>query len=234
MTVSFVGAASAEATSLTLPTHQAGDLIVMFAMRYGNAAAPTVPAGWNYRYLSHRNGLTTIISLALSFKVAASNAETSGTWTNGTHLLSAVYRDDANYLVLGCPNVRTGTGTLLTYNPKTASAMNANLNGTAGAMMAVATGYVLGLAAVHLNTAGIDTPPSGMTHRAMLTGATQGRLAIADTNAEVASFASATVTIAASADWLTNVVEIIDTGLTKTAAAGGLLLPRAMDGGYAS
>jgi len=105
MTVSFIAATSAESTSVTLPSHQAGDLIVMLAMRYNSVTAGTIPTGWGYRYVSQRNGTFVAITCAVSCRLAASSAETSGTWTSWTHLLAAVYRDDANYLYLGSPAI---------------------------------------------------------------------------------------------------------------------------------
>lgn len=230
MTVSFISSAGAEATTLTMPSHQAGDLIVMLAMRYSGSSGGTIPSGWNYRYLSNRGGTFANITCGVFCRIAASAAETSGTWTNWTHLLACVYRDDANYLYLGSPMFNRGTGTSVGYSTKAAAA-NTGIPQALGYSMAVATGWVLGLGATHLNTSGIDTPPSGMTHRAMTTGATNGRIAIADTNAAVASFTAANVTIAASADWWTNTVEIIDTGTPKTAASGGLFIGSGMSGG---
>ncbi len=229
MTISYVGATSAEATSVTLPSHQAGDLIVMWALRYGSAAGPTIPAGWNYRYLSQRAGGLATLSVAISCKTATSSAETSGTWTNATHLLAAVYRDDTDYLTLGCPTYRRGTVTTLAYNPKSGGTIF-NSEGSLGTAMSVSSGWVLGLILTHLNTAGIDTPPSGMTHRHMLTGATQGRLALADTDAAVSSFTSASVTVAATTEYISNVVEIVDTGVPKT-SAGGLFVAGGLTGG---
>jgi hypothetical protein len=230
MTVSYVGATSAEATSVTLPSHQAGDLIVMWALRYGSTTPPLIPAGWNYRYLSQRAGGLASLGVAISCKTALSSAETSGTWTNATHLLAAVYRDDTDYLTLGCPNYRRATVTTLVYNPKLVATTVGNAEGSLGTAMSVSSGWVLGLILTHLNTAGIDTPPTGMTHRHMLTGATQGRLALADTDAAVSSFTSASVTVAATTEYITNVVEIVDTGTPK-ASAGGLFVAGGLTGG---
>jgi hypothetical protein len=106
----------------------------------------------------------------------------------------------------------------VSYSTKAAST-NSNSTGALSVMMAVSTGWVLGLAATHLNNSGIDTAPTSMTNRATLSGATNGRIALADTNSAVSSYAGANVTIASSADWWTNVVEIIDTGTVK--ASGG-------------
>jgi hypothetical protein len=229
MTVSYVGASSAESTSVTLPSHQAGDLIVMWVMRFGSTAGPTIPAGWNYRFLTQRAGTGVSFSIAIAYKIAASSAETSGTWTNATHLLAGVYRDDADYIVLGTPTYRRAETTTPSYNGKLAATTVSNAEGILSAM-AVSSGWVLGLIGVNLNTAGIDTPPTGMTHRHMLTGATQGRLALADTDAAVSSFTTATVTLAAATNYISNVVEIVDTGTPKT-SAGGLFVAGGLTGG---
>ena len=229
MTVSFIASAGAEATTLTMPSHQAGDLIVMLAMRYNSFSGGTIPAGWNYRYLSMRNG-SVVFTCGVFCRIAASSAETSGTWTSWTHLLACVYRDDVDYLCLGSPVYNRGTSTSVTYSAKSASAIS-NAAGALGGAMAVATGWVIGLGATHLNASGINTPPSGMTHRGMTTGAANGRIAICDTNAAVASYAGGSTTIAATADWWTNTVEIIDTGTPKTAASGGLFIGSGMSGG---
>jgi hypothetical protein len=140
-----------------------------------------------------------------------------------------VYRDDSDYIVLGTPTYRRAETTTPVYNGKLAAATASNAEGTLSAM-AVSSGWVLGLIGVNLNTAGIDTPPTGMTHRHMLTGATQGRLALADTDAAVSSFTTATVTLAAAANYISNVVEIVDTGVPKT-SAGGLFVAGGMTGG---
>ena len=45
MAISIIGTpAAAAATSITLPTHAAGDLIVIFAFKDGATTIPTVPS----------------------------------------------------------------------------------------------------------------------------------------------------------------------------------------------
>jgi hypothetical protein len=220
MTVSFIGAASAEATSLTLPTHQAGDLLVMLALRYDNANPGTIPSGWAPRWITQRNGSFVQNHIALAYRIASSSADASGTWINFTHLLCAVYRDDANYIVLNCPNVARGTGTSVTFPALAVNPTSLNAAGFGG-FMAQTAGWVIGVAAAHLNTSEINVAPSGMTNRASLAGASNGRIALHDTNAAVASFTSASSTVTSSTDWVTNVAEIIDTGSPKATGGGG-------------
>jgi hypothetical protein len=86
--ISFISQAAAEATSVTLGTHQAGDLILGFASRDGNTTPPTVPGGWTT--ISSTGDAN--MSSSLAYKVAASGSETSGTWTNASALTIHVYR----------------------------------------------------------------------------------------------------------------------------------------------
>lgn len=89
MAISFIGSASAEATSLTIPAgHQFNDAMLVYAFRDGSTTAPTIPAGWT----SIRSNTGTLCSSVLCYKIASSGAETSGTWTNATALMVHVYR----------------------------------------------------------------------------------------------------------------------------------------------
>lgn len=216
MTISFVGAASAEATSLTLPTHQAGDLIIMLAQRYNNLNPGTVPAEYPVKYISQRNGATVQTHLAVACKTAATAAETSGTWTNFNLLIAAVYRHSTNYLTIDGPMYTRGTGTSLIFSGKAQLLTSNNTVGAFGVFMPVASTWALAAVIAHLNTAGINTAPSGMSNRISQAGASNGRISLHDTGADVTSFTTATVTVAASTDWVTNVFCIYDTGVSKS------------------
>ncbi len=89
----FISAASAAATTLTLPTHQAGDLIVMCAGARTNSASReiTLPAGWT-SIRSATFDANRFSTLRVAYKVAASSGETSGTWTYAGGLTALVYR----------------------------------------------------------------------------------------------------------------------------------------------
>jgi len=41
-----VGSAIADGASVTIPAHQAGDLLVIFANRFDSTTIPTLPSGW--------------------------------------------------------------------------------------------------------------------------------------------------------------------------------------------
>lgn len=86
--IRLVSFSSALATSLTMPTHAAGDLIIIYAYRAG-IPGPTVPDG-TWTVLDA--GSTTANSDVTAFKFAASGSETTGTWTNATGVIVHVYR----------------------------------------------------------------------------------------------------------------------------------------------
>ena len=69
-------------TSATLGTHQSGDVFIAWAVRDGSSTAPSLPAGWT----DIVNGGSNSLAYRLSWKVAASGAETSGTHTNASSL----------------------------------------------------------------------------------------------------------------------------------------------------
>lgn len=215
MTVSFVGSASAEATSITLPSHQAGDLIVIFAGRTGSTGAPSVPAGWRFAAQSSQSGVTPpAIAASVGWKIAASSAETSGTWTNADMVLAVVVRDDANLLVIGGIGKTTALSTTVNYQPLLAN------SGQSIQGMRWTSSYVLLPVMATSNTSDIDTPPTASTSKIVsLAGTAAIEMAIHRTNTEVASFASTNYTANESVRYATWTIEILDTGYAKTAAA---------------
>ncbi len=86
--ISRVGSATAAATTITLPTHASGDVIVMIAHRQ-NTTPPSVPGGWTTIDSSGASS----ISMVLAWLLADSASETSGTWTNAQRLIAIVYRN---------------------------------------------------------------------------------------------------------------------------------------------
>jgi len=107
MSISFIAGTSTEATSVTLPSHQAGDLIVMWVYKSSAGTRPVMVAGWFCATMR------TAASQAacLVWKIAASASEVSGTWTNAEIIAAATYRDSANYLVIGGINAAAATAT---------------------------------------------------------------------------------------------------------------------------
>lgn len=97
MTLSLIGVTYANpGTTVTLPTHQAGDLIGIAAYRNSNtiaskpAASGTVPTWWD---VDPKTGANTN-SLRTAFAIATAANHTSGTWTNATDMAAFVVRSD--------------------------------------------------------------------------------------------------------------------------------------------
>jgi hypothetical protein len=72
-----------------IPDHDVGDVIVIAAPRAGSTTSPTIPGGWTSLSTGGNNSN---ISMSVAYKVAASDAEVSGTWTNASRLHIAVLR----------------------------------------------------------------------------------------------------------------------------------------------
>ncbi|WP_139061784.1 hypothetical protein [Tsukamurella pulmonis] len=108
--ITFEGATTSTTTTVTLPAHQAGDLIVIAAMR-SSATAASVPAGWTD--LGSRS--QSVLSIRAGYRVATSAAETSGTWTNASRLHARVYRLPGALAASPTAAFNSGTGTATAF-----------------------------------------------------------------------------------------------------------------------
>jgi len=158
MAISVEASASAASDSLTLPSHQAGDLLVMLAAR-ATQATITTPSGW--RRFGGRSGGHGHNSL--SAKRAESSSETSGTWTGAEGLICAVLRDSDSYAVEMGPGGMLGqTSTSIQFTPLldsdniSTSYVSRMSNSTDGAR-------ILGGYSLQGFNIGEATPPTGFT-----------------------------------------------------------------------
>ena len=228
MTVSFVGSASAEATSLTLPAHQAGDLIVMLAGRTGSASAITVPTGWFGAVARGASSASPALFLVVAWKIATSSAEVSGTWTDASATQAVVVRDTLNYIVPG--------GAIFWFINNSVSVFYESLFAVGSSTSINSSGmrglssFVMRFVVLNSNTSDGDAAPAGSTNIVSFAGTGAVKLATHRTNTEVASISSATVTASASVGNVTATLEVLDTGISK-AAGGGMLVHPGMSGG---
>lgn len=93
LNVTLKSSASAASTSVAMPTHAAGDILIMFAARDGNTNPPPQPSAggtvptWN----TISTGSTgTFYASRLSWAVATASNHTSGTWSNADVVAVAV------------------------------------------------------------------------------------------------------------------------------------------------
>ena len=84
-----VGSAIAVGASVTIPAHQAGDLLVIFAARFDWTTIPTLPSGWT----SAATKTGTYRAGRVGWRVATGSGTTSGTWTGAQTTLVWVLRD---------------------------------------------------------------------------------------------------------------------------------------------
>lgn len=214
MTTSYVSSAAAESTTVAMPSHQAGDLILAIAWRGTSNTIPTLPAGWT-KIVTNSTGSSASIC---AYKVAASGSETTGTWTNATMVAVGVWQDNTNYLLPGNTIVTRTTSTSITY----------------GAVQSrnSANSWFAGLVAGSLNSTTTESPPTNMTNRVSLAGASVSEIAIHDTNAVSGDWPATNVTVSAEIAHA-YVIELFDTGISKTSSSG-IKSQGSMSGGMAA
>lgn len=95
-TVSLMGSNANAGSSVTIPTHQVGDLIVIFAFNPFTTSAPTKPSASgtvpDFTYIDNANSGSGSGCTTAYFKATATNT-TSGTWPTPSHMIAVVLRD---------------------------------------------------------------------------------------------------------------------------------------------
>ena len=109
MATSFVGCnGGGGSTTITVATHQPGDLIIIWVL-YSSTLTP--PAGWTF--IANGN-YGSGFHVDAYYKIATSTSDTSGTWTGSDGIIASfVYRQDTP----GPPTAAAanGNGTVATY-----------------------------------------------------------------------------------------------------------------------
>ena len=109
--ISLIGTNTASATTVTIPAHQAGDLIIIFAVHGGATTIPTLGTG--FTSILTKSG--TSIGSRLGYRWATSTSDTSGTWTNANIIDCHVYRASSGN-VMGIGSSKSSSSTSLTVN----------------------------------------------------------------------------------------------------------------------
>lgn len=152
MAISFIGQATG-ANSVTLPSHQSGDVILIFAFNETSLTVPSLASGWTS--ITTNSGNT--CAFRLGYLVAGSSSEVSGTWTNATGCIAHVYRGADNADPIGA-SLRQGSST---------SAFGVAYPGLT-LEVGDGTAWVAGFAGHRNADTALETPPSGMTNRSDL------------------------------------------------------------------
>jgi hypothetical protein len=221
MAISRISSATNNGTGVTLGTHAKGNLILYLAYNQGSAVIPTLPTGVLGLYSrSSSSG-----SQRIGYYIAGSSSETVGTtgWTNADNATALVYSGDSGSVVVpSFLSVGSGTSTTITYTAQVAGTLQEN----AADLWLV--GY--GMNNSVLNNLS-SLAPSGMSSVNNSVG-TNFEVATYDTNAtRTTVWPSTNVTAANSATYFTIILELLELD-HKTTSGGGLILARAMDGGY--
>ena len=209
MTISYVGASSVAGNSLTLPTHQAGDLIVLVVFREGTNTAPANVAGWIGAETT-QGGLNW---LGIYWREAASAATVSGTWTNATHLAAAVYRPAANTRLAISRSTMTG-GT---------AGAGGNIAYAGIAQMSTPDdSWFIGCAGHRSIDTDIQVAPAGMTNRTSVVDGV-GELVLHDTNStqQVWTSTNYVLTAGTSDTYRSITAQIVECAIAAPSGGGG-------------
>ena len=91
MTVTFVGASSAQGSNVhaSVPSHQAGDVILAFALRTSTNTAPSVGTGWT---VINQSLATVGYSATVAYRIASSSGTSNTGWSNFNYQSLVIYR----------------------------------------------------------------------------------------------------------------------------------------------
>lgn len=209
MSATFVDAQVANATSVAIPSHQIGDLLLIFAFRNGGNSVPATPAASGtvpaWAPLSRVAGSDSA-SANISYFVATATNHTSGTWSNANTIIAAVYRGAA-----------LGTQLYTIAKSATVSYPSISLTRTDG------TSLVLGFGGSKTaSTASMAVSPSGMSNR--ITSANTPAAALHDTSSGVSSWLGGSITASANDSYITFVLELVSTNRNLLASVRGFAI----------
>lgn len=203
-TITHVGSAQSSTTTVALPAHQTGDLIVIVASRYGTTSAASLPAGYTQIFSDTGGSGGTGCSQLVGYKFATSSGETSGTWTNANALVASVYRNVAKFAVSAAPNWGS-TSSSLFYAAQT--------------MQNTTSSWLFAAATIASASSTIETPPTGLVLRQdVVTGS--GETVVLDSNQPIPTWSQPTVALGVTASWCSFVMELTASPNSITALSG--------------
>jgi hypothetical protein len=204
----IVGAASAAATSVAIPAHQVGDLILVFTFRDGSVTIPTKPAaaGTVPAWVDDDTtaGANLCSGRAAHF-VATATTTTTGTWTNATGISVIVLRS-AGTLSMGAHVAAGGTATGSATGPAITPQ---------GVDLTSAFLYFVG----HRTVTAWSAAPAGFTSRTSV--ATECALYTKNSTSSDGSQAFSSTNSASSGYWGIT-LEVVETPAPPSATSSGL------------
>lgn len=201
MAWSIRGTANWGTNTATVPTHSAGDMILVASFRDGSTTPPSLPSGQNLTNIYANTGANTC-SVRVAYKIAASSSETIGTFTNGTTTCCIVLQNAAP----GAFVQNRGNSTTFNYAALT-FLENDNSSGA------------IGFCFSRYPAAAAATAPSGMTNHNSNSDATDIGAVHYDMTGTGWSSTNVATGVAATG-WQTFVLEILDQELPTSNYVG--------------
>jgi surface protein len=187
-TISFIGSATGT-NSATVPAHNSGDILVVFAFRDGSTTAPTLPSGWT----NINNAGANTSAQRNGFRISDGTITTTGTWTNATSVIVLVYR--------GVGQVSANA----TASTAASTTVNYPANGTW-----VGLSRLVAVAGHRSIDTALDTPPGSLTLRANVLDATDHAVAFDSNNSNEPAWASTDVSVGGTSDgWHSTVLRLV-------------------------
>jgi hypothetical protein len=217
MTISRVSNAIAATTTLSMPSHQTGDLIIGFGYSNSNTLIPDVSGWLSPRRFGNR--------LLVHYKIAASNSESFGTWTNASHVATIVYRDTTNYLILGSTGTSGSADNTIGWSSYSDGLSFREQPPNSDRWLFAAVGY-------NSTNSSAISPPNAMTRIDTLAGLA-GRLTThATSGLFFGGWSSSNITGTNISPWASIVGEIFDTRISKTVSPPPTSININSRGGY--
>lgn len=190
MSIARVGATNAASASLTSAAGSAGDLIVWFAFRSTAATVPTVPSGVQQVPGSNLSGST--CAEVVAYEWASSSSAVSRTFTGATQMVSVRY---AGVYGIGQTNIAA------------IASSNSMSYGALGTLQS-ATSWAIAWGA-HRTASNVNTAPTGMSTITNGSVGTGPMLSVFDTNGNISSWSSQSVTVNATSGRGSGVLELL-------------------------
>lgn len=130
----FQGANAANSTSVTIPTHASGDLILIMARASANGTNPTPPSagGTVPTWTEVVSGNSSYAMTRIYRATATSDNHTSGTWTNANGMIAAVMRNANSGMPIGASGMSNAASTA---NTSTTPALTMNKTDGSSALL---------------------------------------------------------------------------------------------------
>lgn len=197
--VQIVGANSANASSVTIPPHQVGDLIIIFAFNNGSTTTPAPPAasGTVPAYALMDTMAASSCAPATYQFIATANNHTTGTWTNTASMIAVVLRGEDTLAATPYGGHAVGNGSATSSAAFSPSVTMSKTDGTSVLL------YFYG----HRTVTAWAVAPAGFTQQTQVAGA--GGVCCNSKN-DTTSDGSITQNLTASSSgWASAVIEVV-------------------------